>query len=80
MLTPTKFLNLDTCIIKISSEILSLLLEKKSITFSELQSKLVEDSNEDYKYNLLTSLDFLFLLGKIKYSPKNDRLELIQWN
>ncbi|WP_099336442.1 ABC-three component system middle component 8 [Clostridium cadaveris] len=78
MIKPTKFLNLNTCILKISSEILSILIEEKSITFSDLQSKLLKDSNEDYEYNFLPSIDFLFLLGKIKYSPKTDILELIQ--
>lgn len=77
MLKPTKFLNLNNCIINISSEIVKILIEEKKVPYNTLYSRLKKVFDENIDYNFLPALDFLFLLGKINYSPENDCLELI---
>lgn len=79
MIKPTKFLNLDNCVISISKDILQMLLNNKSIPYNHLyeELKIKYNYNADFEYNFLPSLDFLFLLGKISYSSSTDCLELI---
>ncbi|CEP81960.1 hypothetical protein QJR30_01660 [Paraclostridium sordellii] len=78
MIKPTKFLNLESCVINVSKEIIIALDENESLKYSELQSKLKHKLKEGYEYNFIPALDFLFLLGKLKYSPNTDSLELIK--
>lgn len=77
MIKPTKFLNLDNCLISVVKDILEILLRDKSIPYNHLYDLLKIKYTEDFDYIFLPSLDFLFLLGKITYSPSTDCLELI---
>ncbi|WP_294405788.1 ABC-three component system middle component 8 [uncultured Clostridium sp.] len=78
MIKPTKFLDLDNCVISIASKILQILSSQKSITYTNLLVLFKNDLNDNFEYNLLPAIDFLFLLGLIDYSPNSDSLELIQ--
>ena len=71
MIKPNKFLDLDSCIINISGEITKILLQRNSIKYNDLY-------DEGFEYKLLPAIDFLFLLGVLKYSPSTDSLELIR--
>ena len=77
MIKPTKFLNLNNCILGIASEIIKILLIEKKVSYNILYKNLKSKYDKDFDYNFLPAIDFLFLLGKIKYSPSNDCLELI---
>ena len=79
MITPNKYMDLNTSLIKVSSDILKILLKKrsKSIKYSKLSKELEEIYGEDTDYVLLPSLNFLFLVDKIKYNLMDDTLELI---
>lgn len=80
MIKPTKFLNLDTCLLSIVKDILEILLQNKSISYNQLYDSLKIKYDEDFEYLFLPSLDFLFLLGKLNYVPSSDSLELVVWN
>ena len=71
MIKPNKFLDLDSCIINISGEITKILLQRNSIKYNDIY-------DEGFEYKLLPAIDFLFLLGVLKYSPSTDSLELIR--
>ena len=80
MIKPNKFLDLDSCIINISGEITKILLQRNSIKYNDLYEILKNIYDEGFEYKLLQAIDFLFLLGVLKYSPSTDSLELIRWN
>lgn len=67
MITPHRYLNLDTSLINVSYLILKELTRSRLLTYNELyevvSAKLQEDINEVYPY----ALNFLFLLGKLNY-------------
>lgn len=77
MLKPTKFLDLNNCIINIASEIIKVLIIEKKVSYIWMYNTLKEKYSNNFDYYFLPALDFLFLLGKIKYSPETDCLELI---
>lgn len=78
MIRPTKFLDLDNCVISIASKIIKILLLHQNITYTELLNIFKYDLNDNFEYNLLPAIDLLFLLGLVEYSPISDSLELIQ--
>jgi len=78
MIKPTKHMNLNYSVIKITSEILKVLTKQKVIEYTELLNRLQIIHGEDIKYNFISSLNLLYLLNKIKYHTKDDIFELIQ--
>ncbi|WP_133016267.1 ABC-three component system middle component 8 [Clostridium cuniculi] len=78
MIKPTKFLNLNSCILNLCTDILIELLKNNSISYDSLYNKLSTKFGSEIKYLFIPSLDFLFLLGKIKYISETDSLELIK--
>lgn len=78
MIKPTKFLNLDNCLINISTTILIELLKNKKVCYDDLYDKLYTKFGSSIEYLFIPSLDFLFLLGKINYISETDSLELIK--
>jgi len=79
MITPNKYMDLNTSLIKVSSDILKILLKKrdKTIKYNKLSKELEKLYGEDTDYVLIPSLNFLFLVDKIKYNLTDDTLELI---
>lgn len=73
-----KYMNLKTNVLKISADIIKIFLNKKSIPYSELQNIFYSLYGDDYNYILIPALNFLYLMGKLKYIPKTDKLELIK--
>ena len=76
-LTPNKCMDLNLCMLKIGAEILKILLEKKKIKYAILYEEFEKKYKEDTEYIFLPALNFLYLLGKIKYRVKTDIVELI---
>ena len=54
------------------------LLKYNSISYDNLYTKLSTKFGDEIKYLFIPSLDFLFLLGKIKYISETDSLEVIK--
>lgn len=77
MLKPTKFLDLNNCVINIACEVIKVLIIEKKVSYTFIYNTLKEKYYNNFEYYFLPAIDFLFLLGKIKYSPETDCLELI---
>ena len=75
---PDKYMDLKISPLKISMDIIKLLLnENKIIKYSSLYNHFFELYGDDCEYILKPALSFLYLVGKIKYKKRNDELELI---
>lgn len=71
-----RFLNLETCTLKISSEILSCLLKNNEIPYFELFKTFKSKYPNDVDYEFPLAINFLFLLGKIEYKIEKDMVIL----
>lgn len=80
MLTPTKYLNLELSVVKVSSEILKILKTNQSMKYDEVLTYLCDDICDDVKHVFMASINFLFLLGKLNYYITSDSLEYIETN
>jgi len=76
MIKPNKFLDINNSIIKISSDIIKILLKDKVIKYNNLYNQIIVKNGENSKYVFINALDFLYLFNKINYDSNNDTLEL----
>lgn len=75
---PDKYMDLKTSPLKISADIIKLLLEEnKIIKYSSLYDYFFERYGDESEYILKPALSFLYLVGKIKYKKRKDELELV---
>ncbi len=77
MIKPNKLTNPQNCIVFNSYKILAFLKEKKIASYQEVLKSQVEQVGADSSKLFLLSLNFLFLLGKVKYLEETDSLEII---
>lgn len=70
-------MDLDLSVVRIASLIIKLLEKNKIMDYSEVLSYLINKAGEDVKHVFITSLNFLYLLGKIEYHLSSDSIELI---
>lgn len=74
MLKPEKYTKLEVSVFAVVAEILRI-ARSGIIRYDELLRRVVERRGQEAKENFLPSLNFLFLLGKIKYHKEGDILE-----
>ena len=77
VLKPHKFLNLDNSVINISCLIIKNLMANGIMTYNDLYDSIYKLNGENMKSVFMPSINFLFLLGKIRYHKESDTLELI---
>lgn len=77
MLIPTKHMDLDNSLIRISALIIKIIKRAKIIKCNELLDKLINSEGENVRYSFLPALNFIFLFGLIEYYPKTDSLAFI---
>ncbi len=77
MIKPTKYTNINLSVLWISSEILVMLKNEKVLKYEQILGKLIYKKGIQATENFLLALSFLYLLGKIKYYPKEDVIELL---
>lgn len=77
MLRPHKYLDVNSCVVRVGSLILREMMDNKIIGYKELYDRIYSKVGENVKYTFLPSLNFIYLLGKIKYYSESDMLELI---
>jgi hypothetical protein len=75
MLTPSKNLNLDASVLRISALILHELQKRGVLEFERLRIIILCRVGSDAEPVFLPALTFVFLLGKLEYHIKNDTLE-----
>ena len=74
ILKPEKYTKLEVSVLSVVTEILRI-ARSGVIRYDELLKRVVERKGQEAKENFLPSLNFLFLLGKVKYYKEDDILE-----
>ena len=74
MLRPFKHIDLNTCILNVSSFILDKLIECGPTKYSEVIVSLQEQFGENVRFQTGPSLSFLYLLGAIDYDQTSDTI------
>ena len=77
MLKPTKYTNINLSVIGLSAEMIKLLKNDNIQKYDQILSKIIYKNGKQAKENFLQALSFLYLMGKIKYYPKDDVFELL---
>jgi hypothetical protein len=72
MIRPTKYLNLNTCVLRIAAQILLELRDARIIPLDELDATIRSQIGDTARFNFIPALSFLFLLGKLDYDDKAD--------
>lgn len=80
MITPTKYMDLDLSVVRVSSLIIKLFEKNKILGYSELFECLVSKVGEDVKHVFVQTLDFLYLIGMIEYHLQTDSIEFVGIN
>lgn len=75
-ITPTKYTNVDLSVLGLSAEITHLLKDSQVEKYDKLYRKVIRKKGDMAKTNFVYALVFLYSLGKIKYYPDQDTLEL----
>jgi hypothetical protein len=76
MIRPIKYLDLNTCVLRVSALILSELTISKSVKIGELNKIVCKNLGDNARFNYLSSLNFLFLIGTINYDGTSDSIYL----
>jgi hypothetical protein len=77
MIRAAKHLNLNTCVLRASSRILSTLQSERLCSYDALRGSLI-DLGPDADILFLPTVHFLFLLGRVEYHTQTDSFEYIQ--
>jgi len=72
MIKPDRHINPDVSVLNISAFILKQLNAFYDIGYDELLKKIIDNLGIEAKENYPYSLNFLYLLGKLKYSEITD--------
>ncbi len=77
MIRPGKHLNLNLCVLRIATIVLSHLQRHRVESFQSLLQKVRDKAGEDAEVWFIPALDLLFLLGRINYLPQRDTVEYL---
>ena len=76
MITPTKYLDLDTCVLNVAAHTINLLLLNGPMKFEELRERLEFKLGEGAKYEFTEAVGLLYLLDRLEYSEESDAFHL----
>jgi len=77
MIRPAKHLDLNSCVLRAASILLSKLQSSRVCTYADLQASL-SVIGEDADVTFMDAVYLLFLLGRVDYHPQTDSLEYIK--
>ena len=77
MIRPEKHLNLNLCVLRIATIVLTHLQRHRVEGFQSLLQKVRDTAGEDAEVWFIPALDLLFLLGRINYLPQRDTVEYV---
>ena len=77
MIRPAKHLDLNTCVLRAASILLSKLQKVRVCTYADLRDSL-NVLGEDADITFGHAIHLLFLLGRLDYHPQTDSLEYMQ--
>lgn len=75
LMKPTKYTDLNLSIIAISGFLIPIFQKRRFVSYTELLSLLEKKYSISAHDVFLQTIDFLFLLGLVKYYPKTDSFE-----
>ena len=78
MLKPNKYTNCEINVITVAADIICVLQGCGSMKYANVVKGVENKRGNDSKYEFQNALNFLFLLGKLRYSSEEDVLELIK--
>jgi hypothetical protein len=78
MIRPTKYLDLNTCVVVIAAEVLAALRSNRVMRYDELLGLVQTKLSEAVRFNFPLSLDFLYLLGLIEYDDNTDSIGVVE--
>jgi hypothetical protein len=74
MIRPTKYLDLDACVLNVAAHILSRMSEVSVLTYDEMLKSVETNLTARARNEFVLALDLLFLLGRISYQEETDTL------
>lgn len=77
MLKLDKYTNPKLSVVAVSASILRMLMNERALKYDELLRRVVNQHGASSKETFLPSLNFLFLLNKVKYFQEHDMVEYI---
>ena len=80
MLEPEKYMDLDKCILSITSLIIRYMIKTKIAKLNDVLSHVEEELNDSISERFLTALTILYAFNKIEYLEHNDNLSLVDYN
>lgn len=78
MLAPSKHLDLDRSVLRISSEVLRVLKKRRVMRYDALVRLIKDRSGDDGDIVVVPALNFLYILGRLEYHAKNDVFEYVE--
>lgn len=76
MIRASKYLDISTCVLTVSSVIIKELLEIRTIPLDELSELVRVRLSRSAYFNFLPALNFLFLIGVLDYEEQTDTINL----
>ena len=77
MILPAKHLDLNSCVLRTASILLSKLQSSRVCTYADLRASLAM-IGDDVEVSFVHAVHLLFLLGRVDYHPQTDSLEYMQ--
>lgn len=74
MIRPTKYLDLDACVVNIAAHVLSELSSTNVMTYDELLKSVETTLTPRARNEFVFALDLLYLLGRVSYHEETDTL------
>lgn len=78
MLLPTKHLDLDRSTIWVSSIVLAALRRRRAVKYDDIVRLILKRTNDDGDVVIGPAINFLFLLGCLRYHAQNDTFEYLE--
>lgn len=78
MIRPTKYLDVDSCVLNSAAHILVLLSSAGAMQYDDLLRATQVATSKKVRFEFVLALDLLYLLGKVEYHEDLDALTLAQ--
>ncbi len=78
MIKPDKYMNMDLSVINIGGLILKTLISRPIQKHEEVEDYVLTELGDKAKPVFLYALDFLYVLGRIRYQAETDSIKLLK--
>jgi hypothetical protein len=72
MIRPTKYLDLDTCVLRVAAVVLEEICGSSAMPIGEVTSRVCSRLGDTARLNLMPALGLLYLLGVLDYHDEAD--------